>query len=96
MNIGEITDMVGIYENALSDELTLSNIQTLLNLYAQAIEYYSALGDPEHEQYLYRQIQLLKQPEINAVLNSQIEEEHHQKELLKQSLTNSEAPPQPV
>ena len=38
--------MIGIYENALMENLQLANIQALLNLYSQAIEYYSAIDDP--------------------------------------------------
>lgn len=68
--------MIAIYENAISEDLTLVNIQTLLSLYSQAIEYYSAIDDPRHEQFLHRQMQFLKQPEINAVLSSQVEAEN--------------------
>jgi hypothetical protein len=56
MNILEIQDMIAIYENAISEDLTLVNIQTLLSLYSQAIEYYSAIDDPRHEQFLHRQM----------------------------------------
>jgi hypothetical protein len=70
LKIEEIIEMVEAYEQDLQEDLTLSNIQTLLNLYQQAIEYYSAMGDSRHEQYLFRQMEFLKQPEINAVLHS--------------------------
>ena len=48
MNISDILEMIGIYENAVSEDLALTNIQALLNLYSQAIEYYSAIDDPQH------------------------------------------------
>jgi len=56
-----------------------------LGLYSQAIEYYSALGDPQHEQFLHRQMQFLKQPEINAVLSSQVEAQKQEDKQIKQT-----------
>ena len=52
-----------------SSNIELSTIQTLIKLYQQAIEYYSASDDPLYKEVFNRMQMLMQRPEIHAILN---------------------------
>ena len=59
-----------MYEGALNNELSLSNVQMLTNLYQKAIEYYSAFDNMMFNDFLNRMQSLLSREDIQIVLNS--------------------------
>ena len=56
--IEEVVDLIAIYEDILNDDLTIDNINGLLSLYQQAIEYFSAIDSGRFEDFLNRNKQL--------------------------------------
>ena len=59
----------------VEQELTLDNVNTLIQLYQKAIEYYSASGGERFHDFLSRMQNLYKREDVNAVLNSIQDEE---------------------
>jgi hypothetical protein len=49
-----------MYESAINNDLSMSNVQTLTTLYQKAIEYYSALDDLMFNDFLNRMQSLLQ------------------------------------
>ena len=74
-NIGEVIELIGIQEECVSVDITLDNINALLNLYQKAIEHYSALNRPEFNDYMNRQRTLLSREDVSIVLNSMVGEQ---------------------
>jgi len=45
--------MIGVQEELVSEDITLVNVTRLLNLYAKAIEHFSALNSPAFTEILH-------------------------------------------
>lgn len=73
MHIDEITQAIAVYENSLETQLNFNSVNSLMALYQQAIEYYSALNDPKFEDYINRLHDLLSNEIIQTVLQSEQE-----------------------
>eukprot|EP00831_Metopus_contortus_P005142 TRINITY_DN11932_c0_g1_i5.p1 TRINITY_DN11932_c0_g1~~TRINITY_DN11932_c0_g1_i5.p1 ORF type:complete len:147 (+),score=25.29 TRINITY_DN11932_c0_g1_i5:153-593(+) len=69
-NIEKILDDIAESEKFLSAEFSFENLQILISKYQQAIEYYSALGDPKFEIYLNKMQDLMKREDAMACLDS--------------------------
>ena len=52
----------------------MANVKTLMDLYQQTIEYYSALGDDKFAYYLKNMHQMLGREDISIILSSAEEE----------------------
>lgn len=76
MDINQIQEHIVLYETALNQELSLSNVQTLMSLYQKAIEYYSAFDNFMFNDFLNRMQSLLQREDIQIVLNSVGEQTH--------------------
>jgi hypothetical protein len=75
MHIDDILQAISVYESSLETQLNFSTINSLMALYQQAIEYYSALNDERFEEYINRLHALLSNEIIQTVLQSQQETE---------------------
>lgn len=76
MDIEQILEHVGVYEQAILYDLNISTVQTLTTLYQKAIEYYSAFDDLMYNDFLNRMQSLLQREDIQIVLHS-LEEERN-------------------
>ena len=68
MNINEILQAIEVYEDNLENKMSVNIINSLMELYQQAIEYFAAIGNPQHEMFLRRMHMLLADENILAVL----------------------------
>lgn len=73
MDIQQIMEHIGSYEDELENDLSLSTIQTLTTLYQKAIEYYSAFDDEMFASILNKMQSLLGRDDIQIVLKSKEE-----------------------
>jgi len=74
--LGEVIDLIAIYEDVLNDDLTIDNINALLSLYSKAIEYFSAQDSARYEDFLNRNKNLIQREDVQMVLNSMQDEEN--------------------
>lgn len=54
IQINSLLSQIGKFEDALQEQPTNDIVQNLMMLYNKAIEYYSALGDERHQDYLLK------------------------------------------
>ncbi len=64
MDIEQILEHISAYEQALTNDLSLSTVQTLTTLYQKSIEYYSAFDDLLYNDFLNRMQSLLQRDDI--------------------------------
>jgi len=79
MDIQSILFYIQMYEEALNEDLALSNVQMLTNLYQKAIEYYSSFDNIMYNDFLNRMQSLLSREDIQAVMTSISEEKVEKK-----------------
>jgi len=85
VNIDEIIDNIKVFEMALNDNLSMDIVQALMDLYQKAVEYYSALDNPNFELYMDKLHKLLKRPDFLTLMNSQ--KEHDVVDLIADDIT---------
>lgn len=71
--IDEILQSIAVYESNLETNLNIDMINSLMSLYQQAIEYYSALNDDRFQDFIMRLHKMLRNEVIQTVLQSQHE-----------------------
>ena len=71
--IDEILQSIAVYESNLETNLNIDMINSLMSLYQQAIEYYSALNDDRFQDFIMRLHKMLRNEIIQTVLQSQHE-----------------------
>jgi len=77
INIEELLDNITYLESQLDTQITIGSVNLLMNLYQNAVEYFSAFNDPAYEDFMMRLHGLLQRHDVQAVLSSQ--EDHQPK-----------------
>ena len=68
MNINEILQAIEVYEDNFENKISLGMVNSLLELYQQAIEYFAAVSDSKHGIFLQRMHILLENENVLALL----------------------------
>lgn len=100
--IDEILQSIAVYESNLETNLNIDMINSLMSLYQQAIEYYSALNDDRFQDFIMRLHKMLGNEVIQTVLQSQHEvsakpnaTESHEEEVKKEEIKLEEVKAEP-
>ena len=68
-DIASILHKIWVFEWEFEEKKTKEYAQDLLALYQRAIEYYSALGQPEYKKYLTKMTAMLESEEVQNLMN---------------------------
>ena len=68
IDINQVNENIAIYESKLEADPSINKFQTLMVLYQKAIEYYSALENPIHKEYIKKLHDLLQTREAQFLL----------------------------
>lgn len=75
VHINEILEAIAVYESNFEANLSLFMINSLMELYQQAIEYFSALNDPRYDIFLDKLHTMLSNDTVLTLLRSKSQEE---------------------
>ncbi|CAK70266.1 unnamed protein product (macronuclear) [Paramecium tetraurelia] len=70
--IQKLLDQVSYYENQLEQELTPQIVNSLMNSYQQAIEYFSAVSDEDFKEYVMRLQNLIGREDVQKILSNKL------------------------
>ncbi|KAL4473548.1 hypothetical protein ABPG74_022412 [Tetrahymena malaccensis] len=70
MDLDQILQNITIIESELSENITLSAIDTLMVLYQKAIEFLSAVADPSYKLFIQKLQDLLTREDVQIILKS--------------------------
>ncbi|CAD8152938.1 unnamed protein product [Paramecium pentaurelia] len=70
--IQKLLDKVINYEKQLEQELTTQNLNSLMNSYQQAIEYFSAVSDEDFKEYVMRLQNLIGREDVQKLLSNKL------------------------
>ncbi|CAD8059566.1 unnamed protein product [Paramecium primaurelia] len=70
--IQKLLDQVINYEKQLEQELTTQNLNSLMNSYQQAIEYFSAVSDEDFKEYVMRLQNLIGREDVQKLLSNKL------------------------
>jgi Ubiquitin-conjugating enzyme len=95
MNINEILQAIEVYEDNIQSLMNVDLINSLLELYQQAIEYFAAVSNPQYDIFLKRMHMLLSNETVLAVLQGKSPQVNEtgpktQENKLQESLVNLE------
>ena len=71
--IDVVLEAIAVYESNFQEKMTIDNINGLMTLYQQAIEYYSALNDSRYSLFLNRMHGMLNNSDVSRILNGKEE-----------------------
>ncbi len=70
-DIASIIHKIAVFEREFEEKKTKEYAQDLLSLYQRAIEYYSALGQPEYKEFLTKMTAMLENEEVQSIMNAE-------------------------
>ena len=79
VNISDILESITVYESNLEQHMSVEIVNSLMSLYQQAIEYFSAINDPQYDLFLDRMHSLLSNDLVQTVLESQTDKHSEKK-----------------
>ncbi len=87
LKIHTLLDRINQFEDALKREPSYKNAQTVIMLYNKAIEYYSALNDEKHLQYLQKLRDMFSDERFQKLLEPQ-EDTKESEEISENGMTS--------
>ncbi|OMJ73347.1 hypothetical protein SteCoe_27974 [Stentor coeruleus] len=75
MKIHEILQAIEVYEDNFEEKMTVEMVNSLMQLYQQAIEYFAAVSNPQYDLFLQRMHLLLSNENVLALLQGRKIEE---------------------
>lgn len=75
MKIHEILQAIEVYEDNFEEKMTVEMVNSLMQLYQQAIEYFAAVSNPQYDLFLQRMHLLLSNENVLALLQGKNVEE---------------------
>lgn len=88
MKIHEILQAIEVYEDNLEEKINIEIINSLMQLYQQAIEYFAAVSNPQYDIFLQRMHMLLASENVLAVLQGKTPEK--KQEVIEKNMENKE------
>ncbi|OMJ88015.1 hypothetical protein SteCoe_10175 [Stentor coeruleus] len=88
MKINEILQAIEVYEDNLEEKMNIEIINSLMQLYQQAIEYFAAVSNPQYDIFLQRMHMLLSNENVLAVLQGKTNEK--KQEIIGKNVENQE------
>ncbi|OMJ69621.1 hypothetical protein SteCoe_32600 [Stentor coeruleus] len=79
MKINEILQAIEVYEDNLEEKINIEIINSLMQLYQQAIEYFAAVSNPQYDIFLQRMHMLLANESVLEVLQGKTTEKKQEK-----------------